>query len=397
MAAPPQGPLAGRLAEPPSDPEVDRQWTSDRELDRLRPLAAALHSWSEVYERWRHHPLARARPVRAGFGSADLSLLDGLRGIHFGQLTAAAQRWRGLAAASARLAESCRTAGADLAAAWDDAAAAAPARVLDGLRRDAEDCAARCERLGLHLEVAIGDTAVPAVRDAVAEILARCGGFGSAQRPTSPRTWARRVTELERTPGDGSGPREHQVWRGELDRLVIDYDAVVGLVRANLRAAARTLTRIYDTARDAVATIGGQQAAPAAPAGGTALGRPAGTGPAATVPASADPSAAASASSATADAGGGGDLGSDPAGTGHPADPGSARLGELGDLDGPPDPGHGAARLASVSDEDGCATAPDAAQDVAAGGSSMTATAGAAGGTGADDQRRTSRPRHGGR
>jgi hypothetical protein len=397
--------LIDYVTEPLVDPEVDHQWTSDRDLDRLRPLAASLRSWSDVYDRWRRHELARARPAQAAFGPADLAAIDELRGIHFGQLTAAARRWRNLAVAATRLADSSRVTSADLTAAWHDAAAPGAVRQLDQLRRDAEDRAARCERLGLELEVAIGDTAAPALRDAVHEILVRARGFERPDDRPSPRSCAPRIAELERMHrGEREPATDHLAWRAELDNLVVDYDAVLALFRANLRAARDALTAIYRSAAQGCVALqepptpgftASDDSQPSVrfdaplmrPAAGLASAT--GLGPATTSLAAADTSGAAAGASSMDTAGGGGAGIQEAAAV--QADAGSARLGELGDLEAPPGGDQGGARLASVSGDDGDAAGCGPA---AAGSSSMAAMGGAAGGEGLDDQRH-GRPRPG--
>lgn len=378
---PDPGPVAGYLTEPLAEPELDRDWTSDRELDRLRPLTESLRDWAEVYERWRAHPLAGARPAQPGFEPADRAALDALRGVHFGALTAAAGRWQALAVAADRWAEACRVSRRALAEAWQDESASAALLALDRIQRLAEDCAAGCAQLGLHLDVAIGETAMPVVRDAVAETLARARGFGqagAASELSASRSWGWRITELDtaRREHPAAAPTaEHRRWCAELDGLVTDYDAVIGLLRANLSAAGDALAEIRQTAQHGLA------AAPAA-VGQPGEGQP-GEGPSGTVPASADVGVAGSSSGASsgATAGGGGAPGTD-------APPGGGPL-VLGE-------GDGSARLASVAGDVellGTECAADAAS-----ASSQAATAGAgaaAGGTGSGEQHRTGRPRPG--
>lgn len=253
------------------DPEVDLSWTSDRELDRLAPLAESLHSWSGVYDQWRTHELAATRPEQVRFGADDLTAIDDLRGVHFGQLAAASHRLRQVGAAAARLAESTGLARSELAHAWPGGAS----QRLAVLHRDVQDCATRCAGLGYALEIAVIRTAAPVITSAVDEILARSDRFAHSVGILSRELCEQRIAELSvfSASRDAGAPAAHQVWRAELDTLITDYDAMLRLWRATLAEAASTITRIYQALGCDIASSGGS-AFDGMPWGGTPVGGP---------------------------------------------------------------------------------------------------------------------------
>ncbi len=379
---------------------LDQRWTSDRELDRLAPLATSLHLWSQVYERWRLHELAGARPQQARFDRADLSMIDDLRGVQFGALAATSQRLSTLGAALSRLAATTGVARAGLVEAWRDGASQGAVRCVGQLQRGAQDCAALCERLGLHLEIAMIDTVAPVIKSAVDEILARSGRWEHVTGRRSRESWEQHIAAIE---ADGTLTG----WRGELDELVVDYDAVIGLLRANLAAAKATITRVYQALHHEMASLEvgpfddgpfgdgpfdnglfdtgpfgdhdpagapGQAATRDLPAGAD---QQAGLAPVSTMLASADSGGDDDPSAGSSSASGGG-------GSAGPGAPGSALLGELSE---PPTADHGGATLASVSGDDP-ASHPGAGSAGAAG----APMAGVLASAGAEDQQRTGRP-----
>lgn len=394
------------MTEPLIDPGVDQGWTSDRELDRLAPLAESLHYWSGVYDRWRLHELAAARPEQIRFGRADLAAIDDLRGVHFGQLAAASRRLRQVGEAAARLVESTGLARSGLAPAWPDGVS----QRWETLQRDVQDCAARCTGLGFALEIAVIDTVAPVITSAVDGILVRSDGLMQSDGRPSREIVEQRILELSAQSVTGGGgtlgasSEVHQLWRAELDTLVTDYDAVLGLLRATLAEAGATVARIYQAAGPDIASFddapfgdascGAPSLAPphqivgldtrpgdvftsgAAPESGQASG----FAPASTILASvgvvADTGSASdqslSAGSSSASGGGSSDLAPTPAGStpGAPA-PGSAVLGDLGESRSP---GPGGAVLGSVPGDDaqygGSAQCSDSAEYGAGGGAS---------------------------
>lgn len=381
---------------------LDQRWTSDRELDRLAPLAMSLHHWSQVYDRWRLHELAAARPQQARFDRADLSMIDDLRGVQFEALTATSQRLSTVGAALSRLAETTGMARSGLAEAWRDGASQGAVRCVDQLQRGAQDCAALCERLGLHLEIAMIDTVAPVIKSAVDEILARSGRWEHAAGRRSRESGEQRIAAIEADAAPAG-------WRGELDELVVDYDAVLGLLRANLAAAKATITGVYQALHHELVSLevetfgdGPFDEEPIVerdPVGapGEVMTRDlpveanqqAGLAPVSTMLASAgsgddsvgddDPSAGSSSAS-----GGGGSSGV----AAGPGPPGSALLGELSES---PTTDPGAATLASVSGDDP-AHHPGAGSAGATGGAAGAPMAGALGSAGAEGQQRTGRP-----
>ena len=390
--------------------EPDQEWTSDQELDRLAPLATSLHHWSPVYERWRGHESATARPQQPRFDRADLSAIDELRGVHFGRSGAASRRLRIAGEALTRIAESTTAVGSALAEGWRDDGSQRAGQRIDEIERGAQDCAALCARLGLHLQSALVDTVAPVISSAVAQILARSRRWEQTAARTSREVWEQRIAELDAAGPGSAGPAAADPsaqWQAELDALVVDYDAVIGLYRATLTAAADTVARVYQALHREIGpgelTPSGsapvEVAAPVAGAGRSTaaaavggIGQEGESAPASTALASAGSGGAESPVAASSSAGGGGGSGGSggapDAGLGGPggAD-GSALLGHLSD---PPAGSSGGATLASASGDDpgygaGAATA-------GAGGAALAPMAGALSSGAADDQQRTGRP-----
>jgi len=392
------------VIEPLIDPEVDQDWTSDRELDRLAPLAESLHYWAGVYDRWRSHELAMVRPEQAPFDHADLTAIDDLRGVHIGQLAAASQRLRHGGAAAARLAESLGPARSGLAGAWPGGAA----QWWETLQRDIQDCAAQCTALGSALQIAVIDTVAAVLTSAVDEILVRSGRLPPATGSSSREIFEQRIAELPVSGDAGALPEVHRIWCTQLDTLSTDYDAVIGLLRATLAAAGSTVTRTYqalslDLGSSGHASSGSVsfgdvtfegapsgESGPATPpsqvagldsrpagvftgTGTTGTDQTSGLAPASTVLASVALVGDTGPSSGSSPASGGGS--SDRAPTPVAPAPGSAVLGELNE---PQSPGPGGAVLGSVSGEE--------AQDGAGAGSGASAVAG--GGPGHRDRER---------
>jgi hypothetical protein len=384
--------------EPLPDPEVDQHWTSDRELDRLAPLSESLRDWAGVYDRWRRHELATARPRQAPFSRAEPAVVDELRGVHFGQLAAAGRCWRQGGIAATRLAESAQETRAVLQAAWRDETAQGAVRRLDRFQREVQDYAAHCRRLGGQLEIGIGHTVATVLQAAVAELLARSREW----RPgLSRQTWERRIAELDRVPGPGCGgpaaaPEPYRTWCAELDALVTGYDALLGSFRATLAEASATVARVYQAVHREIGPGDGIPFAetPTAWAGigfGTGTGGEAGPAPAATMLTAAGPSedSAPSAGSSLGSGGAGAEM--------APAAGGSAVLGDPGDSRIPP---AGGAVLGSVPGGDpgyrggaGYGGDPGYRGGAEYGSSAgIAAASGAFGVSGADDQQRSARP-----
>ncbi|MFN2495292.1 MAG: hypothetical protein ABR608_05215, partial [Pseudonocardiaceae bacterium] len=400
------------MTEPLADSKVDQAWTSDRELDLLVPLAESLQYWSGVYERWRHHELATARPAQAPLRRTELAAVDELRGVHFGQLAAASRRWRQVGAAAARLAEATGVAKAALAHGWRDAASQPMLQRFDELARGAQDCAARCAGLGLELEIALIGTVAPVITSAVEEILLRSRGLEHAGGCPSREIWEQRITELE-----SGSPPNHRVWRAELDTLVVDYDAVVGLFRATLAEAGATVTRIYRAVRHAIASSdtapfsadtapfsadtapfgapGPATASPLHTPGLNAAGQNAPVdedlstepAPASTMLASAGSAGAGEPCAGSSFAGSGGGSTDVIAATGTP-EAGSAVLGSLGESR---TTGPGGATLGSLSGEDTGHGGGGHGDSGAWGSSALAPMAGAVGAAGSDEPQRTGR------